>query len=112
MPQSVVEISPMRAVPEASDMLEWDRYNSYNFSDEHFDLMEPSKFAQASPALSRFMAKHGLGKTAGDPLSALRLLNRKIYEAFDYQVGVTDVHSPIGRCARCRRGVCQDFAHI
>jgi transglutaminase-like putative cysteine protease len=110
--QSVIEISPMRPVPDACDALEWDRYNSYNFSDEHFDLMEPSKFAQPSPALLQFMSKHGLERPQGDPLSALRALNTKIYEAFDYQVGVTDVHSPIDDALGANRGVCQDFAHI
>lgn len=110
--QSVVEISPPRPLPECSDMLEWDRYNPYNFSDAHFDLMEPSKFAQISQALSQFMTQNDLEKPKGDPLSALRALNTKIYQAFDYQVGVTDVHSPIDDALNARRGVCQDFAHI
>lgn len=110
--QSVVEISPMRPIPDVCDALEWDRYNSYNFSDEHFDLMEPSKFAQPSAMLSQFMIAHGLDKPQGDPLSAMRVLNRKIFEAFDYQTGVTDVHSPIDDALSAKRGVCQDFAHI
>ncbi len=110
--QSVIEISPLRPIPEACDTLEWDRYNSFNFSDEHFDLMEPSRFAQPSSTLSQFMVAHDLDKPHGDPLSALRGLNRKIYEAFDYQVGVTDVHSPIEDALSAKRGVCQDFAHI
>ncbi len=60
--QSVIEVSPMRPIPEACDALEWDRYNSYNFSDEHFDLMEPSKFAQPSPTLLAIHGGHGLDK--------------------------------------------------
>src|ERR1700679_1980496 len=49
--QSVVEMTGGRVLPEAADMLEWDRYNALNLSAEQFDLLEPSKFAHMSPAL-------------------------------------------------------------
>ena len=44
--QAVVEMSPKHAPPEAADALEWQRYNTLNLGDDHFDLMEPSKFAR------------------------------------------------------------------
>ncbi len=110
--QSVVEILPARPLPEALDMLEWDRYNNYNFADEHFDLMEPSKYAKPSKRLAQFTAEKNLQRPKGDPLTALKSLNRTIFESFDYQVGVTDVHSPIDDALGAGRGVCQDFAHI
>src|SRR5271169_1677285 len=52
--QAVIELSRLTALPDAADTLEWERYNSYNLTDEHFDLLEPSKFAFCSPALLGF----------------------------------------------------------
>jgi transglutaminase-like putative cysteine protease len=110
--QAVVEIVRSPALPEAIGVLEWERYNPYNLSDLHFDLLEPSKFARASAALSSFKGAKNLDAPPGDPLTALRHLNTAIFEAFDYEIGVTQVHSPIEQALREGRGVCQDFAHI
>jgi transglutaminase-like putative cysteine protease len=52
---------------------------------------------------------------ASPPRSADRAcaeLNKAIYEAFDYQAGVTEADSPIDLALAAKRGVCQDFAHI
>ena len=110
--QAVVEMALRPPTPEATDPLEWQRYNAYNLSDEHFDLLEPSRFARSSRPLVEFAAAHNLAKPQGDPLTALRSLNKAIFDAFDYEVGVTQVHSPIDHALRAQRGVCQDFAHI
>ena len=110
--QAVVEISSSAQPPLAADALEWGRYNTYNLTDEQFDLLEPSAFARLSPALLEFMTQHDLISPTGDPLSALRALNTAIYGAFQYTAGVTDAHSPIEVALREKRGVCQDFAHI
>lgn len=109
---AVVEIASIEQAPPATDPLEWGRYNSYNLTDEHFDLLEPSSFARLSPELLEFMAQHNLMKPSGDPLSALRLLNTTVRDSFQYTAGVTDAHSPIEVALKERRGVCQDFAHI
>jgi transglutaminase-like putative cysteine protease len=53
-----------------------------------------------------------LTKPNGDPLTALKTLQRGIYDSFEYQSGVTEVNSPIEVALEQRRGVCQDFAHI
>jgi len=110
--QAVVEIAARPAPPAAADPLEWQRYNRYNLTDEHFDLIEPSKFAKPSRALQEFAAAHDLVAPQGDPLTALRRLNKTIYDGFDYEVGVTQVHSPIETALAAKRGVCQDFAHV
>ncbi|HXL98359.1 MAG TPA: transglutaminase family protein [Rhizomicrobium sp.] len=110
--QSLVEMTPGRDAPPVADALEWDRYNDFNLSAEHFDLLEPSKFARMSTQLAGFMRARGLEKPAGDTLSALRHLNKIVYENFDYEVGVTDASSPIDDALQGGRGVCQDFAHI
>jgi len=110
--QAVVEIGQMRPLPENLDALEWGRYNAFNLSDDHFDMLEPSKFARPSPELEAFMRIADLSKPEGDPLTALKKLQRTIYDSFEYQSGVTEVNSPIEVALEQRRGVCQDFAHI
>jgi transglutaminase-like putative cysteine protease len=110
--QSVVEMAAPSPPPDTADPLEWQRYNNYNLTDEHFDLLEPSKFAYDSGALSQFVVEHQLARPEGDPLSALKHLSKTIYDAFDYEVGITDAYSPIDVALKEGRGVCQDFAHI
>ncbi len=96
---------------KAPIILEWDRYNRYNLSAEHFDLLEASKFARMSAPLAEFMTAHGLGKPSGDALTALKQLNKTIHDSFNYVQGVTEVHSPIDDALKAKSGVCQDFAH-
>ena len=110
--QSVIELSQARALPDAADSLEWQRYNSLNLTAEHYGLLEPSVFARPSPELQRFVTKNTLENPQGDTLSALKHLNNVIFGAFDYEIGATHVHSPIEQALAVGRGVCQDFAHI
>ena len=58
------------------------------------------------------MTEKNLERPLGDPLTALKTLNAAIFDAFEYESGVTQVHSPIDHALELRRGVCQDFAHI
>ena len=110
--QSVVEVSHVPPLPAAADSLEWQRYNSLNLRAEHYDLLESSAFVCPSPELAGFIAAHRLERPEGDTLTALKKLNALIYGAFDYEQGVTQVHSPIAQALAQGRGVCQDFAHI
>jgi len=110
--QAVVELGAFPSPPAKLDDLEWGRYNSYNLTDDHFDMLGPSKFARLSPELLTFMKIAELEKPVGDPLSAIKTLTRAIYDSFDYESGITEVHSPIEHALRERRGVCQDFTHI
>ena len=110
--QATVEIGQVPQRPEALDALEWGRYNGLNLNDDHFDMLEPSKFARPSRELESFMKIADLEKPVGDPLTALKTLQRGIYDSFEYQSGVTEVNSPIEVALEQRRGVCQDFAHI
>ncbi len=110
--QSVVEMAERHPTPERVDDLEWSRYNSLNLSAEQFDLVEDSKFARMSAKLLDFMAVKGIEKPQGDTLTAIRDLNRTIHGAFDYEIGITEVNSPIDDALAAGRGVCQDFAHI
>jgi len=110
--QAVVEMAAMPALPERADALEWGRYNSYNLSDEQYDLLEQSTYAVITPALKEFIVSRALDKPQGDPLTALKRLCTAIHDAFEYSPGYTDAQSPIDVALKARRGVCQDFAHI
>jgi transglutaminase-like putative cysteine protease len=109
---SVVEMQPVPLPNAPTDSLEWSRYNRYNLTDEHHDLLQPSVFAKQGGALTAFTEEHGLSVPEQDPFTALKHLNKRIYEIFDYETGITGVHSPIEHALEARRGVCQDFAHI
>ena len=110
--QSVIEVGQVPALPAMADSLEWQRYNGLNLRTEHHDVLGPSTFACPSLELAQFMAAHDLERPKDDTLTALKKLNTVIYGAFDYEVGVTQVHSPIEQALAEGRGVCQDFAHI
>ena len=110
--QSLVEMTAFAPLPEAADPLEWERYNNFNFAPDHYDFLEPSKFAHMSDVLREFLGAKDLLKPVSDPLTALKHLNATIHDSFEYQSGVTDASSPIDVALGAGRGVCQDFAHI
>lgn len=110
--QAVIEFGDMPSLPEQVGEEEWAAYESASLSDDHYDMLRPSKFARPSPELQTFMRIADIEKPVGDPLSALKSLMRAIYDSFEYQAGVTQVHSPIEHALTERRGVCQDFSHI
>lgn len=110
--QAVVEFANMQQLPERISEADWSRYDQAQMSDDHFDMLGASKFARTSPELRTFMKIADIERPAGDPLTALKRLNRTIYDSFEYESGVTQVHSPIELALKERRGVCQDFSHI
>ena len=110
--QAVVEFLAMPSMPEQLSQDEWARYNPAQLSDDHFDMLGASKFAKPSADLLTFMKIADIEKPVGDPLSAMKLLMRTIYHSFEYEPGITQVHSPIEHVLTGRRGVCQDFSHV
>ena len=110
--QAVVEMSVHAALPEKLAEDEWKQYEPGLLSGDHFDMVRPSKFARLSPQLLTFMRIADIAKPSGDPLTAMKTLMRAIYDSFNYEPGVTEVHSPIEDALTKRRGVCQDFSHI
>src|ERR1700743_1285946 len=65
--QAVGELGTFPQWPQKLDDLEWGRYNNYNLTDDHFDMLGPSKFARLSPELSTFMKITELHTPQGDP---------------------------------------------
>ncbi|MFI4933428.1 MAG: transglutaminase domain-containing protein [Caulobacterales bacterium] len=111
--RSAVETQPPPDLPDALDRGEWDRLRSDFVQGECFDFLRPHGYARKTERLAAFAAKRKLDELKHlDPLSAARELNRVVYEAFDYEPGVTEADSPIDHALEEGRGVCQDFAHI
>ncbi|MES2256058.1 MAG: transglutaminase family protein [Pseudomonadota bacterium] len=110
--QAVVEFAALTPLPERLDDDEWKRLDPAGLSDDHFDMLGASKFAKPSPDLLTFMKIADVEKPAGDPLTAMKTLTRAIYDSFEYESGITQVHSPIEVALIGRHGVCQDFSHI
>jgi len=111
--RSVVETAAPDPLPEALAPGEWDRLKGDSVLGDNFDFLRLQGFCIETDALRNFVAERGLDRLREqDPLTAIRRLSEVIYEAFDYESGVTDAESPIDLALSARRGVCQDFAHI
>lgn len=109
--EAVVEVNPVRSLPDSLPMTAWDSIDSMSQEREYFDFLLAGKYAVSSPLLEKFAEEVDLRRRT-DPLSLIRELNERIYEAFDYEQNVTKVDSPIDVALESRRGVCQDFTHI
>ncbi|WP_419321270.1 transglutaminase family protein [Caulobacter sp. ErkDOM-E] len=111
--RSAVETESPGDRPDALDMGEWDRLRSEFVRGECFDFLRMHGFVETTEALDAFVNEHNLDDLRRrDPLTAMRMLSETIYQAFEYQPGVTDADSPIDLALSAGRGVCQDFAHI
>ena len=111
--RAIVETEAAEHPPGALDRGEWDRLRSEFVQCEYFDFLRPHGFAQATPKLERFIRAHKLAELRQtDPLSAVSSLCQAIYDAFEYEPGVTRADSPIDDTLKAGRGVCQDFAHV
>ena len=110
---SAVETQAPPPLPDALDRGEWDRLRSDFVQGECFDFLRPHGHAHMTEALAAFIERKRLDALRhNDPLSVARDLSEAIYNAFDYEPGITEADSPIDHALEAGRGVCQDFAHI
>jgi transglutaminase-like putative cysteine protease len=111
--RSVVETFHRADPPAAVAMDEWESLGSEAVRGEAWDFLSFGGLVTESPLLAEFVEGRKLGELKrADPLTALGRLNRIVYDAFDYEAGITDADSPIDHALAEGRGVCQDFAHI
>ena len=111
--RSNVETEDPPALPDSLDRGEWERLKSEFVRGEHFDFLRPHGFGRETEAVRAFIAEKGLEELlTWDPLTAVRRLSQVIFEAFEYEAGVTRADSPIEEVLKARKGVCQDFAHV
>jgi len=109
--ESTVEIDTVPPVPDNLDPSAWKEIDELGASGEYFEFLQPSHFTTPTPQLKDFAAEIGAVRGA-DPLSLLRVLNARIFEAIEYVPKSTNVDSPIDTALGSRKGVCQDYSHI
>lgn len=109
--EAMVEVQAASELPAALPAAAWDELDHASTRNEHLDMLLPSFFARPSATLHHFQADLHLHRM-NDPLTTLRTINSRLYDAFDYVPHSTRVDSPIEEALASRRGVCQDFAHI
>jgi transglutaminase-like putative cysteine protease len=109
--ESIVEMSDFSPMPEALPQSAWDVLAQARHDSELFEWLVPSKHTRPTPTLAAFVEELRLPQEA-DPLTLLRALNARLYEAFDYQQESTTIDSPLDEVIAHRRGVCQDFTHL
>jgi hypothetical protein len=83
-----------RPLPEALDALEWGRYNLTICPTIISTCWSRRNSPAHVAAAGRFMKIADLEKPVGDPLTALKHLQRGIYDSFEYESGVTEVIRP------------------
>lgn len=111
--RSVVETYPREQPPAERLMDDWTRLGGEEVRCEFWDFLAMDGFIAETAALREFIHGRRIDDLKqSDPLTALRDLSRTLFDAFDYEAGVTDPDSPIDHALVDGRGVCQDFAHI
>jgi transglutaminase-like putative cysteine protease len=100
-------------LPDSLEPGEWSLLRQGKVADQHFDFLHPHGFTVPTKALATFIHKHHIAPlVAADPLTAVRALCRRLYQALDYEPGFTAADSPIDHALIAGSGVCQDFAHV
>jgi transglutaminase-like putative cysteine protease len=110
---ALVDVEQPYDLPDKLSADSWKELDELVSGDDFWDMLMPSQFARSSSELEELAVKLGVDKRNGrDPLTLIRDLNRSLYDEFEYARESTSVDSPIEDALSCRRGVCQDFAHI
>jgi len=103
---SQVEIRPLPVAPNSLPPETWDALDN-----REYEMRLPSHFARTTPLLAELGRELNVQRR-DDPLSLLRELTGRLYDAFEYAPESTAVDSPIDDALQHRTGVCQDFTHI
>ena len=78
---------------------------------ERFDYLRPTRLVAIGDDVRALAAPH-TPASPEDAFQSVTALNTLIYEGFDYEKDVTTVGTTVPEVLTCRRGVCQDFAHV
>ena len=108
--ESLVEQQIQMDVPSFLAPDAWKELDVMVEEGDYGEMLLPSTFAQATPALLELARKLNVVRR-DDPLMVVHELNRRIYEYFEYVPRSTRVDSPIDEAIASHQGVCQDFAH-
>jgi transglutaminase-like putative cysteine protease len=109
--ESLVEVQPAAPVPTFLAPDAWDELDSMIAQGDYWEMLLPSEFAAATPALDALAEELDVQRR-DDPLMVLHQLNEALYNHFEYVPKSTKVDSPIDLALLTHAGVCQDFAHV
>ncbi len=113
--ESVVDVSRPGPLPLQLDQV-WNTIRDRLRLDPADDVFDARGFVLSSPkiVLSPAVAAYAAESfPAGRPLAeALTELTSRIHADFVYEPGATSVSTTLSELLECRKGVCQDFAHL
>ncbi len=109
--ESLVEMRPFPEVPHFLAPDAWDELDHAVENGDYWVELLPSPFCSKTERLQKLIDEIGAVRR-DDPLALIREINRKLYEAIEYEPEVTHVDSPIDDALAHRKGVCQDYSHI
>jgi transglutaminase-like putative cysteine protease len=108
-----VEVDAPPELPPVLDAAAWHEVDEWSRQDAHWDLWNPSRFAEWTESLTKYAGTIPAARERStDPLSTVRGIMSAVHRDFEYAPNSTQVDSPIDQALAARRGVCQDFAHI
>ena len=109
--RSTVEVASAPPLPARLSPGAWEEIRSRRESGADWDFTHPSALVRLSPALTEFVARHGI-EPMDDPLASLLQLSHTLHDCLQYIPGSTTAESPVEHILETGRGVCQDYAHL
>jgi transglutaminase-like putative cysteine protease len=92
--ESLVEVQPAQQIPASLAPDAWDELDAMIEQGDYWEMLLPSEFATATPALDALAEELDL-RRRDDPLMMLHQLNEQIFNHFEYVPKSTKVDSPI-----------------
>jgi transglutaminase-like putative cysteine protease len=108
--ESIVEQQTAPDVPAFLSPDAWRALDDMVQSGDYSEMLLPSTYAVASPALLALAAELEV-RRRDDPMMLVHELNQRLFDYFEYVPKSTRVDSPIDLAIESHMGVCQDFAH-
>jgi len=114
--RSEVECDPGREEAHARSCIGWEAAGARMRADasaaglDARQYMLESPMGSATPEIAAYAAESFVAGTS--LVAAVSDLTNRIHRDFTYQPGATTVATPLAEVFACRRGVCQDFAHL
>ncbi len=113
--RSRVAVAPA-FIPDRTETPAWETVRNLCRSDLSAPVLDASEFTFASPLVPlepAFRSYAAASFPAGRPiLEAVLDLSARIHREFQFDATATTVSTPLTQVLECRRGVCQDFAHL
>ena len=114
--EAMVDVASSAPLPDELGPGAWERLEAGLQSDDFWEVLQPSRFAQPTALIEEFAADHNIPAAnearSRDPLALVKYINEAVFAAIDYVPKSTKVDSPVDDALLNRKGVCQDYSHI